>query len=130
MASTVLIASRDSAVRDIGRRFLETCGYDVEAVTDALECVGKLMGGKYVALVLDRGLLWGGSDGLVARMRDERDFLTVPVILVARESDTPEELEQLIKDPVVAYLQKPLRMKAMLQWVREAERRSLDAIAK
>jgi len=37
-------------------------------------------------VVLDRGLLWGGSDGVISPMRETPGLLDVPVIFLSDEA--------------------------------------------
>ena len=49
---------------------------------DGLACVAQLREFRPAVLVLDPALPWGWGDGVLARMREEADIPTVPVILL------------------------------------------------
>ena len=129
MKPCVLVADGDHKGRESLRRSLELRGYEVETAGDGLECISKIIARLPVMVVLDIDLLWGGAEGVLARLRDDRDMRSIRVILTT-DKDKPEELAKLIKDPVVACFRKPLRMKALSHWLRQAERRSLGAVAR
>ena len=57
-------------------------GFEVRPALDGLDCLDLLQTYRPQLLVMDDQLLWGGSDGVVARLRDDLQELSVPVILI------------------------------------------------
>lgn len=112
----VLVAESDTRLLDYYGRILEFCGYEVATASDALQCLALLRGRDPDALVLDRELLWGGGDGVVARMREDFAFPQVPVLLLVAEG-RPDGLSGLECPPVAACIPKPLRSHVLLQRV-------------
>jgi len=118
MRLSLLIAHSDAALGDFFRLFCAECGFDVEAASDGLDCVNKLRTGKSHVLILEQTLLWGGSDGVLARLREESETVSIPVILICEE--TAEIPSHLLAPPVAFYLRKPYRLTALLRRVRAA----------
>jgi two-component system OmpR family response regulator len=105
----VLIADADAALLEILRSFLRDRGHEVEIAGDGLECLSTLREFAPDVLVLDRDLLWGGGDGVMARMCEDPSLADVPVIFVADDdsSDKPRGLR-------AGQLRKPLSLCELL----------------
>ena len=101
------------------RRFLTVRGYRVETSTGGLDCLAKLRHVTPAVLVLDRELLWGGGDGVLAWLREESPAHRIPVVLMAPVADLPHTAE-FIEPPVVDYLPKPFALADLLESVRSA----------
>jgi two-component system response regulator MprA len=115
----LLIAEGDAELCDVYRRFLAWTGYDVETASDGLDCLEKLRRLRPAVLVLDRGLRWGGADGVLAWLREERTVSGVAVVLTDSAGPLPEDAEG-IEPPVVRFLSKPFALMALLETVRAA----------
>ena len=116
MKPTLLIADGDAVVCELYRLFFAGRGYEVETCTDGLDCLKKLRQATAAVLVLDRDLRWGGSDGVLAWLREERPTLGVSVILTTT-SGFPQDCADLIKHPVVDCLPKPFTLTVLLESV-------------
>jgi two-component system phosphate regulon response regulator PhoB len=114
MKQAVLIAESDTELSEAYQRFLVRHGYAVETAAHGLDCLEKLRRTTPAAVVLDLELLWGGSDGVLAWLRDEGP--QVPVILTATAGNTANDIEP----PAAAFLPKPFALKALLESVRTA----------
>jgi DNA-binding response OmpR family regulator len=66
---TLLIAESGAELRDIYGSFLGESGFEVNATSDGLSCLGELHQASPAILVLDRELRWGGADGVLAWLR-------------------------------------------------------------
>jgi DNA-binding response OmpR family regulator len=119
LTQTVLIAGDDAELCDLYRRFLTTCGYEVETSSDGLDCLRKLRWARPAVLVLDLKLCWGGGDGILAWLREENPGHAIPVILMTTAGD-PQALASFIEPPVVDYLANPFALTALLRKVRSA----------
>ena len=119
MKPHLLIADRDADLCDVFRCFLTSRGYEVETSTDGLDCLAKLRQVTPAVLVLDRELLWGGGDGVLAWLREESRAPSIPVLLTATAADPPD-LAEFNEAPVVGYLPKPFALTALLESVRSA----------
>jgi CheY-like chemotaxis protein len=108
----VLFANADVVVADQFRAYFSTAGYSVETASDGLDCLSKLRRMVPDLLVLDRDLARGGSDGVLACLRDEQDVPRVPVVVIATALPIGT-LSQLLRPPVVRCLQKPFCMAAL-----------------
>jgi DNA-binding NtrC family response regulator len=119
MKQTLLIADGDAELCDLYEMFLTECGYEVETSSDGLDCMRKLQQVTPAALVLDLELCWGGSDGVLAWMREESPAHGIPVILTAWP-EYPQDFAEFIEPPVVDYLPKPFALTALLESIRSA----------
>jgi DNA-binding NtrC family response regulator len=119
MKQTLLIADGDAELCDLYQRFLTDRGYEVETSSDGLDCLRMLHQMTPAALVLDRELLWGGGDGVLAWLREESPTHGIPVILTAT-AGYPQEFTEFIEPPVADYLPKPFALTALLESVRSA----------
>ena len=112
MRQRVLLADADVVVADQFRDYFSAAGYSVETASDGLDCLSKLRRIVPGLLVLDRDLAWGGSDGVLACLREERDLPRVPVVMIAAALPIGA-LSQLLCPLVVGCFQKPFRMAAL-----------------
>jgi CheY-like chemotaxis protein len=119
MKSVVLITDANAELCRIYRYFLTKHGYEVETSADGLECLSKLRQAKPAVLVLDVELRWGGSDGVLAWLREESPTLGVPVILTGTRY-SPQLLSELGGPPVVHCLRKPFALAALLESIGSA----------
>ena len=117
MKPTLLIAESDDELRDAYRRFLTWHGYEVETAADGLDCLEKLRRLTPAVLVLDRGLRWGGADGVLACLREESTTSGVSVVLTAT-GGMPRDVAGDSGPPVVQYLPKPFGLAALLESMR------------
>jgi FixJ family two-component response regulator len=70
-------------------------------------------------LVLDRELPWGGGDGVLAWLREEKVASGLPVVLTST-ADSPPDVAEDFKPPVIQFLPKPFALTALLESVRAA----------
>jgi DNA-binding response OmpR family regulator len=122
MKPTLLIAESDAELRDAYRRFVTGRGYDVETAADGLDCLEKLRRLTPTVCVLDRELRWGGTDGVLAWLREERATSGVSVVLTATACQPPD-VAVAIEPPVVQFLPKPFMLTALLESVRRCTAR-------
>jgi DNA-binding NtrC family response regulator len=115
----LLIANSDAFVRDRCRRYFTNRGYQVELAADGLECLDALSRIPPDILVLEQELLWGGGEGVLACLREDRLGWPGAVILTSHELvvGPPRRLEP----PVKALLQKPFSLGALFETVRRAQ---------
>jgi CheY-like chemotaxis protein len=117
MKPLVLIAEGDAKLRDsLGRLFREH-DYEVATASDGLDCVRKLRQQQPRAVVLDQDLRWGGSDGVLAVLREDPALRQIPVILTLAGAPLVSFFG-LISPPVVQSLWKPFSFAALLHCVR------------
>jgi DNA-binding response OmpR family regulator len=119
----VLIADTDETDLEILQTFLGQNGYETEIASDALECVALLREFNPHVLVLGAGLLWGGSDGVLAYLKSDRRFRNLHVILSAV---SPKEFETVSLQRPVGWLEKPFRL-VDLVWRLEVLEAFVDA---
>lgn len=118
MKPTLLIAEDDVELCELYQRFFTQRGYDVETAADGLDCQALLLRLTPSVVILDLELRWGGGDGVLAWLREERGLLDVPVILTATAGYTVTA--QDTGPPVVKVLTKPFALTALLESVRAA----------
>lgn len=107
----VLVTDADQDFAELAQMFLTRRGYVAETATGGLECLDKLRRLSPNVLVLDRELPWGGGDGVLAYLREERLSVAPSVVLTTREHDCPPEL---LGAPVVGCLRKPFALADLL----------------
>lgn len=78
----ILFAGVNVGVQRLLRVFIQDYGHELESVTTGLGCMLRLRESFPDVLVMEQGLLWGGSDGVLALMRDDRELTTVPILLL------------------------------------------------
>jgi CheY-like chemotaxis protein len=125
----VIIAHANDGASQIIRQFLSEGGCDVETVSDGLECLEQLRRLVPDVLVLDLELPWGGGDGVLARMREDGDTPSVPVVLMTR-TDPDGDLIPLFEPPVAYCLRKPFRLDALLRAIHSAASRRRSRVAR
>jgi DNA-binding response OmpR family regulator len=123
MKQRVLIADGDTELCDLYLRFVSEAGYEVETSSDALDCLRKLRQRSPAVMVLNLELHWGGGDGVLAWLREERHAPGIPVILTATAGH-PWDMANFTGPPVVDCLPKPFALRALLESVRSAVART------
>ena len=113
MKTGLLIAEADSELRDLANQIASRWGFDVETAGDGLECWSKLRGGDPAALIVDADMPWGGADGVVARLREERTPRKSPAVFVTG-NEHPEQLSRRFGVPASYCFQKPFRWNSLL----------------
>ena len=113
MKMRVMVAGCDDWLQVTARQYLERSGCQVVTADDALDCIEKVLANPPDVIVVQDGLLWGNSDGLLERLRDEPDVAGKPVLLILDES-SGEDISQISKAPVVACLRRPFPMSELL----------------
>lgn len=77
----VLMVDADERLLEAAQGFLWSHGYETIVARHALDCVLIMSEFPPDVLVLDRELLWGGSDGVLEWIGDRPHFADVPVVL-------------------------------------------------
>jgi DNA-binding response OmpR family regulator len=110
----ILLADYDTAFLEIMCSYLSKRGHQVVTAGNGLECIAKARDFAPDVMVLQRGLLWGGSDGVMAEMREDLLLCHVPVILI---TDEAAALMGRMHSQVAACLAKPFRNNDLLRHV-------------
>jgi two-component system, sensor histidine kinase and response regulator len=121
----ILVADDSKSVRTVVRHALEQSGLDVAEVEDGERAVMTLEAGERRpdVVLLDIEMPGLGGLGVLARMRQNPDLCTIPVIMLTHHTDSDEivgGLEQGAHD----YLTKPFRPAELVARVRAALRTS------
>lgn len=119
MKNRLMIANRDPEWLDVNQMFLGRLGYEVETCTDGLECLAKLRFEAPAMLVLDLDLPWGGGDGVLAWLREEREAPRVPVLLMGPAAAGADRYK-FLEWPVLEFLPKPVGLIQLLDSIRSA----------
>lgn len=135
MKPRLLVAEPDPTLAVIFPRFLRRHGYEVDVASEGLECLEQMRRAAPQVLVLSAELLWGGCDGVLARIRENVDVPWVPVVLISTAAYTQHDI-QLMMPPIVQSLLKPFSLTSLLHAIRSAAscregeiRKRLDASA-
>ena len=113
MRTDVLIAEADAKLCGTYERMFAGSGLLVETANDGLDCWTKIRIRCPDALLVDIDLLWGGSDGVLARLREDSDSADAPEIFVTGD-DSPEVLSKRAGIDVTRCFQKPVEVTMVL----------------
>jgi DNA-binding response OmpR family regulator len=105
----LLFADNDSELCKLYQDYFTTKGFVVATAADGDECLAQVKQFQPDAVVLKRELPQGGGEAVLARLGAEHPERTIRVIMIA---DDPEAVA--IRQPVIACLQKPFRLTALL----------------
>jgi len=108
----ILIADGSEVFLDLLESFLRDRGHTVATVRNGLECAMELRRFVPDVLLLERNLLWGGSDGIIALMRDQLGPASPPVILMTDRQEAAHE-DDSSPSLGVESLTKPFRLSAL-----------------
>lgn len=114
----VLLSGIDSQVRDRVTSLMRELGHELRIVGTGLECLDALRDFVPDILVLERNLLWGGGDGVIARMSEEPELSEIPIILLEKKEEvgwgsTPGK--------VLGKMSVPFKLKDLLRFRRELQ---------
>ena len=120
MDQGLLVATGDSRLSTSLRVYFgQRGGYRVQTASDGLECLGKLRQYLPSLLILDMNLLWGGGDGVLARLRDWPEARETRVILIDAAEDKAHTCD-CAGPPVIGSIRRPVRIAELERLVREA----------
>jgi DNA-binding response OmpR family regulator len=129
MKLRLLATDTDPVLLQIYRSYFSSFGFEVATAEEGLECAALLRNFAPDALVLSLELTWGGADGVLAIVRDEREMRPIPVVLTVGESSRANAVRYLVP-PVVKLLEKPFRLRdlrAIIESVLRARAERLSA---
>ena len=109
----ILIADGDKVFLEQAQRYLLQRGHDARAASDGLECIDILCEFAPDVVVLDCGLLWGGSEGVIALMCESPELSQTPTILIADE-DPRNQFDISVNQIDSKWIQKPFRLSELL----------------
>jgi len=133
MPFRVLIAEEHEECRQLFRRFLLRCGYEVLTAADGMGCIAKLRTGpKPDVLILSWELPWCGTgdddsqqarypgvDGVCEWLELARVDDIAVVVLTARMDPDSALHEQAL--PRITWVQRPFRLTDLLQAIQSAD---------
>ena len=117
----ILIADGDNTFLELVRCYLLRHGYDAKAASDGGECADILCDFVPDVLVLDCGLLWGGSQGVIALMCEHLGLSQTPTILIADE-DPRGKSNNSVNPTFSGWLQKPFCLSELLNRIETVSR--------
>jgi len=103
VAKTILIVEDDKFLRELISRKLSGEGFEVFGAVDGEEGIKKIKEGKPDLVLLD--LILPGIDGfeVLARLREDPEFSSIPVIILSNLGQR-EEVERGLKLGAIDYL--------------------------
>jgi CheY-like chemotaxis protein len=112
---TVLIVEDDEVIRDVLQQLLQYQGYETLTANHGRDALQKLEELHQPALLL-MDLMMPVMNGweLLSALRKDARWQRLPVIILSAGG----EAQQLLNDPYVRFLKKPLRMNSLLQLVK------------
>jgi len=102
---SILVAEDSITSRTLLKNILETAGYEVETSVDGVDALTKLRSGQFDLVVSDVDMPRMNGFGLTAKIRADKRFTELPVILVT-SLDSREDREHGIDVGATAYLVK------------------------
>lgn len=108
MTERLLFADGNNRLLDIYQRYFSGQGYAVQTACTGLVCLACLRQQCPDLLILDFNLMWGGGDGVLARLREGNDVPVPPVILTTFNSEPWPA-----RWPVIGCLRKPLHLQML-----------------
>jgi DNA-binding response OmpR family regulator len=121
MKFRLLATDPDPVLLQIYRAYFSTRGFEVTTAGDCVECLELLRVFLPDALILSLDLTWGGSDGVLAIIREETEMQPIPVVLTVGDISRTMAAELLLP-PVVNLLRKPFRLRDLESIVEAALR--------
>ena len=109
----LLVADSDCKLHDLYHNFFSRNGYEVETVSNGLDCIERIRLGSPDVLCLDTELCWGGSDGVIALMQEDALYSSIPVILIDQDQSEKDYSSQS-KRSLLYQIQKPFRLSRLL----------------
>jgi len=120
MRLSLLVAHAEANAADYSPLFHAENRFDVQTTNSGVECLNQLRRRRPDVVVLDHNLLWGGADGVLARMREESRWAQVAVVFI---HDGPaDEIASLLEAPVACCLQRPYQFYELIDCIEYAAR--------
>jgi len=114
----ILIAAADESFLESFQAYIWDSGYDAEITTNGLQCRAILDRCRPDVIVIDRELLWGDCDGLLAQLQSDPALSSIPIVVLI--GDASEQLGALPNSQVVAWLEKPCQLSDSLHHIQSA----------
>lgn len=118
MITQLIVADSDPWLRDRCRDYFADRGYQVEVAANGVECLGALRRFPPDILVLQRELLWGDGECVLAVVRE--DQLRWPQAVILTTMDCAGATPRL-EPPVQAVLRRPFCMAELAEAIRRAQ---------
>jgi len=115
----ILLADGNDVLLDLLESFLRDRGHTVTQARNGLECAVELRRFVPDVVLLERNLLWGGSDGIIALMQDRLGPATPPVILMTDRDEGAYDDDSSISLGMES-LMKPFRLSALMRAIDRA----------
>ncbi len=103
----VLLAVSDRNARELVVAHLRDRGHEVEFVSNGLGCILNLQDAPADAIILEQGILWGGSEGVMSRMKEIAGLAAIPIVLLSCDPTEFDNDELLI---IKATLRMPMKL--------------------
>jgi len=114
----ILVAEADADLAAAYRQFLAHHGFDVTMASGGLDCLTLLRHWFPAVVALDVDLLWGGADGVLEHLREQRSRRRLPAVILIGQVSEGQLPADLLASPVVKYLCKPFRLSDLLATIR------------
>jgi CheY-like chemotaxis protein len=118
MVFRVLIADADAALAEAYREHLSALEVAVRTASDGVTCVNQLRQFKPHLLLLDTSLPWGGGDGVLAVMQEDRRLRPAFVVVLVATSEH-HALYRAASGPLDDFLCKPFSPMRLQTYVSE-----------
>lgn len=113
----VMMADEDGEMLEVVSVCLQRRGHTVQIATNGLDLLAALSDFVPDVFVIDRDLRWCSFEAVLSALRHDPRLSAVPVIMVA---DWRTQYEAEANSNVVAWLQKPFHLAALLKAISSA----------
>lgn len=83
----IVVADQDDSFLEPFQLVLRARGHEVATVSDGLSCLNALRDFEPDVLAMSSDLLWGGSEGVLSVMQEDRELHDLPVLLLQADSN-------------------------------------------
>lgn len=118
MAQQILVVDDSDTVRDVVRSTLEHSGYGVIEAEDGYDALERLGRGAVDLVITDLTMPRMGGLELIKRMSENTVLSGVPIVVISANIDE-KGINAAGNGCVVAWIEKPFRLKMLIQKVRE-----------
>jgi DNA-binding response OmpR family regulator len=127
MTTRILVAESDSELRGMWARFLRNQSWQVETVSNGLDCLKEFRRILPEVLILDWEMPWGGGAGVLSVLREEFPLLPLTIVIVA-EDTTSLRGPTIARPFALACCERPFPMSQVVRLIRTGIKRGECAL--
>lgn len=108
----ILLAVTDRAAGALLVAHLRKRGHELKTVGTGLGCITSLQEEQADVVILQQGILWGGCEGVISRMKEIAFLSNIPIVVLSRDG-FPSELAKFLG--IEAFLTVPMQLVDIVQ---------------